>query len=133
MSNDDTLKSGPCSGCFLLGHGDGATGANIVIELTCNRGIAPEVTVEWPASDAGTVPTQAREQTRAWVEKYLRGYLKQNLIGAFHVTVISTGWFTDRRNELERGAWIGIQKAITKLELPPLRIFAPPTDADLGL
>src|SRR5579859_1550177 len=123
-------KFGRGSGLFRLGTGPDATGGNVEIELRCVPAAAPVVFVEWLAPH-DSVPPQARQQTLAYIERYLRGYMGRNPVGALHVSVVGAGWFADRHNEPERAAWIALHHAIVDAELPPPPLYAPPTDADL--
>jgi hypothetical protein len=113
------------SGRFRLGVGENATGGDLEIELRWFPGAVVGVTVEWlTSSDA--VPREARRRMVSYIEHYLEGYLALHPVGSIHVTVVSAGWFTDRRNEPQRAARIALHLAIVDAKLPPPLLYAPP-------
>lgn len=130
--HDDEANFGRGSGLFRLGNGPDATGGNVEIELRCKPDAAPAVSVEWLAPH-DTVPAHARHQILSYIEAYLRGYLGKNPVGKLHVSVVGAGWFTDRRNEPDRAAWIALHYAIVNAKLPPPSLYAPPTAPDLEI
>jgi hypothetical protein len=126
MSIDTQISNtGRGSGRFRLGLGADATGGDVDIELRCFPAQVPAVSVEWSASSEA-MPAKARQQTVSYIERYLRDYLSEHPVGSLHVAVVGAGWFTDRRNEPERAAWIALHSAIVDAKLPPPPLYAPP-------
>ena len=118
-------NTGRGSGYFRLGFGADATGGDVRIELRCLPASVAAVSIEWLASPEA-VPAEARQQITSYIESYLRGYLVLHPVGALHVAIVGASWFTERRNEPERAAWIALHAAIVDAKLPPPVLYAPP-------
>jgi len=127
MADDQHATIGRGATCFRLGDGPDATGGNISIELHYIAGTTAEVSVEWLAS-SDVLPIQARWETTSYIEGYLRGYLMDHPVGSLRAKVVSAGWFTDRRNELDRAAWNALHMAIIDAKLPAPRLYASPDE-----
>ena len=126
MSIDTQITNpGRGSGRFRLDVDASATGGDVDIELHCFVTSSPAVSVEWSAS-SDAVPAEAQQQILSYIERYLHSYLSEHPMYSIHVAVVSAGWFTDRRNEPERAAWIALHSAIVDAKLPPLPLYALP-------
>ena len=119
---------GKGSGRFRLGHGADGTGGDLDVHLRCYADRPNGVTVEWQVED-DPMPAEARRAAIEYLEWYLRDYLQLHPVGALHLTVVGAGWFSDRRNEPQRAAFIAVHEAMTKAGLPPRPLFADPDDA----
>jgi hypothetical protein len=126
MSSDTQFSNtGRGSGRFRLGFGANATGGDVEIQLQCIPATAPTVSVEWLVSPEN-VPTQARQQIVSYIEEYLHDYLALHPVGSLRVTIVGAGWFTERRNDPERAAWIALHGAIIDAKLPAPPLYSPP-------
>ncbi len=116
------------SGRFLLGHGTEGTCGHVDLTLRRLPEAAGSATVEWGAGIHG-VPEWARLQILSCVERYLVWYVSVNPVGGLHAVIVGAGWSDERRNEPERAAVIALHDALRNAGLPPLPLYAPPTDA----
>src|SRR4051812_15902165 len=119
---------GKGSGRFRIGFGADATGGDLEVDLRCYADRPNEATVEWQVDD-DRMPAEGRRETIEYLEWYLRDYLQLHPVGALHVAVVGAGWWSDRRNEPKRAAFIAVHQAMTNAGLPPRPLFAPPEDA----
>jgi hypothetical protein len=78
------------------------------------------------------MPAEAKREAIEYLEWYLTAYLDTQPIGALHLTVVDAGWFTDRRNEPERAAFIAVHTAMAKVG-QAARELLPPTEGQLAL
>ena len=117
------------SGRFRLGVGLGATGGDLGVRLRYYADRPVGATVEWLIPH-DQVPAEGRREAIEYLEWYLRDYLRSHPVGALHLEVVDAGWWSDRRNEPTRAAFLAIHQAMTNAGLTPRPLFSPPGEGE---
>ena len=110
---------------FVLGKGPTGTFGHVELSIVVTEA-GGGVEVTWNADDQ--LDSASRQTLLNWVTSYLKWYVSDH--PQFGLRAKINGVQTDpvRRNELDRAPWIAILKAVDRLELPPLKIYAPPDE-----
>lgn len=119
------MRSTVSTGHFVLGKGPSGTFGHVALSIEVTEA-ASGVEVAWNAGDQ--LDSAVRQWLLDWVSNYLKWYVSDHPQFGFRVKINNVQTDPVRRNELDRAAWIAIIHAIDKLELPPLKIYAPPDE-----